>query len=44
MKKTRTMSETPSLSAELAARELKRIAAATGSHTLPPPADSQAGG
>ena len=44
MKKTRTISETPSLSAEIAARELKRIAAATDGHTLPPPATREPGG
>ena len=44
MKKTRTVSETPSLSADLAARELKRIAAATDEHTMPPPAARQPGG
>jgi len=43
MKKTRTTSETARPSADIAARELKRIAAATGQHELPPPATRQPG-
>ena len=44
MKKTRTTFETARSSAEIAARELKRIAAAGDEHSLPPPATKQPGG
>jgi len=44
MKKTRGTSDAAGLFAEIAARELKSIVAATDQHTLPPPATIRPGG